>query len=121
MPKLSGNSQRNKGTGFTFSDAIPSKPLDFPYKTSPNQNSFFYSTTPPFAIPQSSQDKSSPVGSIGSSASSALSKALNIASVRLFGTSNSPPSWSDRYSKQKGNAITLTNDVILDPEEVSKK
>ncbi|CAJ0833972.1 9803_t:CDS:2 [Entrophospora sp. SA101] len=119
IPKSNGSSQRpfHKGTAFAFSDALPSKPLDFPYKTSPNQNSFFYSTTPPFAIPQSSQDKSSPVGSIGSSASSALARALNVASVRLFGTGNSPPSWSDKYSKQKGNSALLTNDVILDPEE----
>jgi len=41
------------------------------------------------------------------SALSALEKAISAASGRLFGTGNSPPSWSEKYSKQKGNTIAI--------------
>ncbi|CAG8739294.1 1147_t:CDS:2, partial [Dentiscutata heterogama] len=93
-------------------------PLELPYRT-PNMNnnsgSFFYSTTPPFALPFASYEKVGS-GSFGNG-SSALAKALSVASTRLFGTGNSPPSWTDKYSKQKGNMITFQNDVTIDPEE----
>ncbi|CAG8676284.1 20499_t:CDS:2, partial [Racocetra persica] len=115
-PKSAGLIQRhpNKNAAIVYTGPITTNPMEFQYRT-PNTNtsgSFFYSTTPPFALSFTSHER---VGS--GSGSSALAKALSVASTRLFGTGNSPPSWSDKYSKQKGNMITFPNDMTIDPEE----
>jgi len=105
--------------------ASPSNQLDLQYRTTPpnanNSGSFFLSTTPPFALPITVGHERTNSGNNGNnnSASSALARAISVASGRLFGTGNSPPSWSEKYSKQKGNAILIpTSDLISDPAEV---
>jgi hypothetical protein len=93
--------------------AGPSNQLDIQYRTTPsnvNTSASLFSTTPPFALPIFVHERTNSTGN-SSSASSALAKAISVASGRLFGTGNSPPSWSEKYSKQKGN-------VIVDPVEV---
>ncbi|KAG0313001.1 Serine/threonine-protein kinase [Dissophora globulifera] len=89
---------------------------------SPPTNTLFYSTTPPFALPAAPvpeepksiqyihrpslgqvQPISSPVSARSGSprdgsATSALAKALSMASMRLFGASSSPPSWRNSTS-----------------------
>ncbi|RIB16110.1 kinase-like domain-containing protein [Gigaspora rosea] len=118
-PKSAGLIQRlpNKNAAIVYTGP---NPLELQYRT-PNMNntsgSFFYSTTPPFALPLAGHERASS-GNFGSG-QSALAKALSVASTRLFGTGNSPPSWSDKYSKHKGNMITFPNDVAIDPEEES--
>ncbi|CAG8453710.1 822_t:CDS:10 [Funneliformis mosseae] len=95
---------------------------DLQYRTPPpNANtsgSYLLSTTPPFALPITiNHERANSVGS-NNSASSALARALSAASDRLFGTGNSPPSWSDKYSKHKGNAIVIPSaDLMNDPAE----
>ncbi|KAI9289116.1 kinase-like domain-containing protein [Umbelopsis sp. AD052] len=54
----------------------------------PNSLRSYTGTTPPFAIPRERNS------STGSSGGSALARALSMASVRLFGTGNSPPNWN---------------------------
>ncbi|KAF9997453.1 Serine/threonine-protein kinase, partial [Modicella reniformis] len=99
-------------TPFTYSTANQSPPANTP----------FFSTTPPFALPTSLSEESksaqqalhrpslgqiqptpSPVtGRSGSprdgGATSVLTKALSIASMRLFKASSSPPSWKNNTS-----------------------
>ncbi|KAG0352791.1 Serine/threonine-protein kinase, partial [Gamsiella multidivaricata] len=89
---------------------------------SPPSNTHFFSTTPPFALPATPtpeeprsiqplhrpalgqiQPMSSPVSVRSGSpreggATSVLSKAISIASMRLFGASSSPPSWRSNTS-----------------------
>ena len=109
----------NKGTAVVL--AGPSNQLDIQYRTTPpnaNTSASFFSTTPPFALPISvSHERTNSAGN-ASSASSALAKALSVASGRLFGTGNSPPSWSEKYSKPKGNAIVIPSSDFSDPAEV---
>ncbi|CAI2178064.1 13060_t:CDS:10 [Funneliformis geosporum] len=110
----------NKGTAIVL--AGTSNQLDLQYRTPPpsvnSSGSYLLSTTPPFALPITiNHERANSVGS-NNSASSALARALSAASDRLFGTGNSPPSWSDKYSKQKGNAIVIpSSDFINDPAE----
>ncbi|CAG8458819.1 18097_t:CDS:10 [Acaulospora morrowiae] len=122
-PKSLGLVQKhsNKGNSMGITGIIsPSSPLDPQYRNSVSNHSPYnviYSTTPPFALPPSQER----VGSAGStsSASSALARALSGVSLRLFRTGNSPPLWSDRYSKQKGNAISFPSDAMAaSPEDV---
>ncbi|CAG8477602.1 4241_t:CDS:10 [Ambispora gerdemannii] len=103
----------------TDNQASDNKSPEVQFRTNvPLQNpsaAYFYSTTPPFALPVN-HERGSSSGSNGS-ASSALARALSMASVRLFGNGGSPPSWSDRYSKAKGNPIGTSSDAISDSEE----
>jgi serine/threonine-protein kinase ULK/ATG1 len=112
-PKGLAHTYGNKGT------AGPSNQLDIQYRTTPpNANtsaSFFYSTTPPFALPISvGHERANSAGS----ALSVLGRAISVASGRLLGTGNSPPSWSEKYSKQKENAIAIPSSDLSDPAEV---
>lgn len=96
-----------------------SNPLD---SQSPNINTgpsphIPYHTPPPFALSNTSHDKVCSAGSTGSGPS-ALAKALSAASLRLLGMGSSPPSWSERYSKQKENITMFPPDSTLDPAEV---
>ncbi|KAF9437088.1 Serine/threonine-protein kinase [Entomortierella beljakovae] len=111
---------------------------------SPPTNANYYSTTPPFAVPapvpeETKQHQITHRASLGviqplpspisarsgspreGSKTSALAKAISMASMRLFGASSSPPSWRsnsplvgfmDSPSKFNGQ-------VELDPEENS--
>ncbi|KAG9293853.1 hypothetical protein G9A89_019191 [Geosiphon pyriformis] len=77
---------------------------------------YFYSTTPPFALPVPSHARSQSTRSNGS-ATSALARALSITSERLFGTGNSPPHGNDKSSKAKGNAIGSSGSSPNNPKE----
>ncbi|CAG8618112.1 7813_t:CDS:10 [Ambispora leptoticha] len=98
---------------------LDEKSPDMQFRTNvqlPNPSAaYFYSATPPFALPVNHERGNS--SSSNGSASSALAKALSMASVRLFGNGGSPPSWSDRYSKAKGNSIGTSGDATSDSEE----
>ncbi|KAG9327806.1 hypothetical protein KVV02_000252 [Mortierella alpina] len=119
--------------------------IPFPYSTSsesPPANTLFFSTTPPFALPASpvpEEPKSSqplhrpslgqiqPISSPSSArsgsprdggATSALAKAISMASMRLFGTSSSPPSWRNNTSLIGfGDTPSRTGGVEANPEE----
>ncbi|CAB5377712.1 unnamed protein product [Rhizophagus irregularis] len=118
-PKGLAHTYGNKGTAIVL--AGPSNQLDIQYRTTPpNANtsaSFFFSTTPPFALPISVGHERANSSGNANSALSALERALSVASGRLFGTGNSPPSWSEKYSKQKGNAIVIPSSELSDPAE----
>ncbi|RIA96937.1 kinase-like domain-containing protein [Glomus cerebriforme] len=118
-PKGLVNTYGNKGTTIVL--AGPSNQLDIQYRTQPpNANtstSFFFSTTPPFALPISVNHERANSAGNANSALSALERALSVASGRLFGTGNSPPSWSEKYTKQKGNAIVIPSSDLSDPAE----
>jgi hypothetical protein len=119
-PKGLAHTYGNRGAAIVL--AGPSNQLDIQYRTTPpNTNtstSFFFSTTPPFALPISvGHERANSTGSTNS-ALSALERALSVASGRLFGTGNSPPSWSEKYSKQKGNTIVIPSSDLSDPAEV---
>ncbi|KAG0252225.1 Serine/threonine-protein kinase [Mortierella polycephala] len=99
--------------------------IPFPHSTttqSPPANTLFFSTTPPFALPATPtpeepkpiqgvqrpslgliQPVPSPISARSGSprdggATSALAKAISMASMRLFGASSSPPSWRNNTS-----------------------
>src|SRR6266498_1340985 len=96
----------NKSTAIVL--AGPSNQLDNQHRTPPNANasaSFFFSTTPPFALPNFVGHERANSAGNANSALSALERAISVASGRLFGTGNSPPSWSEKYSKPKGTIV----------------
>ncbi|KAI1314619.1 Serine/threonine-protein kinase [Mortierella claussenii] len=99
--------------------------IPYPYSTStqsPPANTNYFSTTPPFALPATpapeepksiqplhrpSLGQIQPMSSPGNARSgsprdggrtSALAKAISMASMRLFGASSSPPSWRNNTS-----------------------
>jgi len=98
--------------------------IPYPYTATAQttNNTLFFSTTPPFALPATPvpeepksslplnrpflgqiQPASSPVSARSGSprdggATSALAKAISMASMRLFGASSSPPSWRNNTS-----------------------
>ncbi|KAG0049829.1 Serine/threonine-protein kinase [Gryganskiella cystojenkinii] len=99
----------------------PFIPYPYPPTTQTTTNTLFFSTTPPFALPTTPvqeepkptplyrpslgqiQPVSSPVSARSGSprdggATSALAKAISMASMRLFGASSSPPSWRNNTS-----------------------
>ncbi|CAG8484250.1 5338_t:CDS:2 [Acaulospora colombiana] len=119
-PKSLGLVQKHSNKGTPMGMISPSSPLDPQYRSPISNPSPYviYSTTPPFALPPPSpHERAGSAGSTGS-ASSALARALSGVSLRLFGTGNSPPSWSERYSKQRGSVISLPSDAIVgSPEE----
>ncbi|KAF9980750.1 Serine/threonine-protein kinase [Mortierella antarctica] len=109
---------------------------------SPPANTLFFSTTPPFALPASpvpEEPKSSqplhrpslgqiqPISSPNSArsgsprdggATSALAKAISMASMRLFGASSSPPSWRNNTSLIGfGDTPSRTGGIEANPEE----
>ncbi|KAF9201360.1 Serine/threonine-protein kinase [Haplosporangium sp. Z 27] len=119
----------------------------YPFSTStqsPPTNTNYFSTTPPFALPTgSTPEEPKPIQSLrrpsigqvqpvpspisarsGSprdgSKTSALAKALSMASMRLFGASSSPPSWRNSSTPLIGFMDTpnKSNGVVeVDPEE----
>ncbi|GES74181.1 Pkinase-domain-containing protein [Rhizophagus clarus] len=118
-PKGVAHTYGNKGTAIVL--AGPSNQLDVQYRTTPPNTStsasFFFSTTPPFALPISVSHERANSSGNSNRPLSALERALSVASGRLFGTGNSPPSWSEKYSKQKGNAIVIPSSDLNDPAE----
>ncbi|KAF9932934.1 Serine/threonine-protein kinase, partial [Linnemannia zychae] len=121
--------------------------IPYPHSTtnpSPPSSANFFSTTPPFALPNTPVSEESkpipqlqrpPLGQIqplpspvsvrsGSprdgGATSALAKAISMASMRLFGASSSPPSWKSNTSligfADVSNRTGGTSEVL--PEEI---
>ncbi|KAG0202226.1 Serine/threonine-protein kinase [Mortierella sp. GBA30] len=118
--------------------------MPFPYSTSaqsPPPNTLFFSTTPPFALPATpvpeepkstqpfhrpslgqAQPASSPISARSGSprdggATSALAKAISMASLRLFGASFSPPSWRNSTSLIGFADSPSRTGVEVSPEE----
>ncbi|KAG0010988.1 Serine/threonine-protein kinase, partial [Entomortierella chlamydospora] len=118
----------------------------YPYSTStpsPPANANYFSTTPPFALPAAStpeeprsiqavhrpslgqnQPQASPISARSGSPrdgskTSALAKAISMASMRLFGASSSPPSWKSNTPLIGFMDSPSRNSGVLevDPEE----
>ncbi|GJJ68172.1 serine/threonine-protein kinase ULK2 [Entomortierella parvispora] len=154
----SGRSKTSPGQGQsnTLSPPIPTSLtqyrtppppfIPYPYTATAQttNNTLFFSTTPPFALPATPvpeepkstvplhrpalgqvQPTSSPVTVRSGSprdggATSALAKAISMASMRLFGASSSPPSWRNNTSLigfNDGSASRTGGSMDANPEE----